>query len=156
LNIPDIVDPSKEQPMTRLWRIAVLAVLVGVTGCSAANEANTAPEISDTLRAHWAAVRRGDWKSAHGMIHPDVTSSGLTLERFTRLQEPRAKAGMLVGELTIGSSEQSGEDVIVAFDLVGEEREAPAAATQPRRRATMRKFGDSWKLATHDLLAARL
>ncbi len=137
--------------MFRISHATAMVVVIAATGCSGTREPQTAPEVSETLQRHWASLRLGDWKAAYVQLHPDVTASGLTLDRFARLQAPRAKAGLFVGDLMIGGSEPSGEDVIVTFDVVTQ----PANKAAPRRRATLRKSGDTWKIATHDLLAAR-
>ncbi len=58
--------------------------------------------------------------------------------------------------IEIAGSEQTGDDVVVSYDLCA----TPAGAAEsvailPRRKATLRKSGDSWGLMTHDILTIR-
>ncbi len=149
--------------MTTFQRRAGSIALVLCTaagGCSETTESPGEPgdpRAAEALTAHFEALKRGDWKAAYEQVHPDLKRGGdmpLTVAAFTQIQSKRRAADGLPDELRIVDSMRSGDDVIVAFDLV----DRPAGGGEPvvltpRRRATLREAGGVWRLMTHDLLA---
>jgi hypothetical protein len=110
---------------------------------------------SEVVLAHWRALQRREWKAAYDWLHPDLRTASFPLKRFTDLHAKRFKAkGFPHHDITIVGSEPMGDEVVVSFDVYS----VPPGGGEPivgspRRRVTLRKSGDSWRLMTHDLLA---
>lgn len=76
------------------------------------------------------------------------------MKRFTDLHTRRRKSGDPPRAIRVVGSEQSGDDVIVSFDVLftpnGEGEPVPVP---PRRKVRLRRSGETWSLMTHDMLA---
>lgn len=130
--------------------------LLWCTGCTQPPTATPEPGDPTTVvafEAHWAALRRGDWRGAYGRVHPDLRAK-MTLGKFTQFHSRRRKSDGYPQAVKIVSSETSGQDVMVSFDVLSAVPGVDApAVVPPRRRVCLRKSGDSWNLMTHDILA---
>jgi hypothetical protein len=143
--------------MSTRIRIGLVLLLLGAPGCGW-SEAQVSepgdPQAAEVVLAHWAALQKGQWKAAYDQLHPDLKADKRSLKRFTDLHARRLKAKGFPHDIKVVGSESTGDDVVVSFDVyavpagVGE-----PVAVSPRRRATLRKSGDSWGLMTHDILA---
>jgi hypothetical protein len=145
--------------MIASFRIGAVLVLLGSIGCSE-SPGKTGdpgdPKTREVLVAHFDALRRGDWRRAYEHIHPDLKAAGLTLKRFTSLYDRRLKMKGAPEKIDVTGSEQSGDDVIVSFDVYAMPASGgEAVPIAPRRKATLRKSGGSWELLTHDILSVR-
>jgi hypothetical protein len=133
------------------------AFLASTLGCSRATAPSgpVEPGVAEALTSHWQAIKQGDWQAAYGQLHPNLKSSGLTLKRFIDLHAKHRGTPGFPDEIRITGSDQMGEDVVVSYDLlVTPPGGGESVPVSPRRRATLQKAGDSWRLATHDILAA--
>ena len=138
--------------------IGLVLLVLGSSGCgwsqAPVSEAGD-PAASEVVLAHWRALQRREWKAAYDWLHPDLRTARFPLKRFTDLHAKRFKAkGFPHHDITIVGSEPMGDEVVVSFDVysVPPGGGEPIAGS-PRRRVTLRKSGDSWRLMTHDLLA---
>jgi hypothetical protein len=112
------------------------------------------PEVAEVMRAHFAALQHGEWRKAYERLHPDLKEAGFSLKRFTELHARRLKSKSLPQDINIAGSARRGDNVVVSFDLLSAAQGGgEPVAVLPRRRATLRKTGNSWGLMTHDLLA---
>jgi hypothetical protein len=114
------------------------------------------PKAGDVRLAHFNALHTGDWRRAYESIHPDLKANGLTLRRFTALHAKRLKMKGAPEKIEIAGSEQTGDDVVVSYELCAVPADGgEPVAVPPRRKATLRKSGSSWGLMTHDILTVR-
>jgi hypothetical protein len=127
------------------------------TGCAGPQQPAGVPgdtKAAEVLSAHWAALQRGDRKSAYEQLHPELRSSKFLLKQFTTLHAGRRKAKALPQDIKIVEAQQAGEDVIVSFDVLHVPSEGgEPVAVPPRRKVTLRKTAGTWGLLTSDLLA---
>src|SRR5262249_25418332 len=145
--------------MTTLLRTGLFLLLLSSLGCAGSSVASGEPgdpEAGDVLLAHFDALHRRDWRRAYEFLHRDLKSSGFTLKRFTALYDKRLKMQGAPEKIEVRGSEQTGDDVVVSFDVCA----VPASggepvAVPPRRKATLRKSGGSWGLLAHDILTVR-
>jgi len=145
--------------MLAFFRVGTVLLLLCPLGCSGSPGRTGEPgdpKARDVLLAHWEALHSGDWRGAYERIHPDLKAAGLTLKKFTALHARRLKMNGAPQNIEIAGSEQTGDDIVVSYDLCA----TPAGggepvAISPRRKATLRKSGDSWALMTHDILTFR-
>jgi hypothetical protein len=143
--------------MIALSRVGTLLLLLCSLGCSG-SPAQTGqvadPKPVEVLSAHWDALQRRDWRAAYDRLHPDLKTARLTLKRFTALHDKRLKSKGFPQDIKIAGSEQTGDDVVVSFDVLYAPPEGgEAVVVPPRRKVTLRKTGSTWGLATHDMLA---
>jgi hypothetical protein len=135
----------------------LLLLLSSAHGCSQPREHAGAPgdpKASDVVLAHWSALQKRDWRAAYGQLHPDLAAAGLTLKAFTQIHAKRSASKGLPQKIAIAGSEQTADAVVVSFDLLSiPPGGGEPVAVSPRRKATLRKSGQSWRLMTHDLLA---
>jgi hypothetical protein len=142
---------------TRL-RFIEIVLLSGALGCSASQQQAhhpADPVASNVLQSHWKALQRRDWPTAYKLIHPEIKTFGLTLKQFTALHARRPRGPGLPDDIKITGVEQSGDTVIATFDVLVPSLEGgPPVPLPPRRRVILRRTGDTWGLATTDLLVA--
>jgi hypothetical protein len=112
------------------------------------------PEAVSVLLDHWHALQRRDWRGAYERLHPDLKHGGFTLKRFSDLHARRLRGTSLPDDIKVTGTEQMGDAVVVAFDvLIAPLEGGPPAALSPSRHVTLRRAGRTWGLATSDLLA---
>jgi hypothetical protein len=145
--------------MIRLLRVATVLILLCSPGCWGISEQAgkpADPKAVEVLLAHWQALQRREWRAAYDRLHPDLKTAGFTLKRFTALQAKRPGSNGFPRDIRIAGSEQTGDDLVISFDLLSlPPGGGSPVAISPRRKATLRRSGDSWGLMTHDLLALR-
>jgi hypothetical protein len=111
------------------------------------------PKAVELLESHAAAIIRGDWRAAHAQLHPELKAA-LPLKRFTAFHAKRRKSGGSLSGIQVIGSERSGEDVIVSFDALFTPHDGgEPVPVPPRRKVHLRRWGESWALMTHDVLA---
>jgi hypothetical protein len=141
----------------RVIQFAVVLLSVWVSGCSDPHRLAGVPgdpNAAEVLSAHWAALQRGDWKTAYDCLHSELRSTKCNLKQFIAFHSRRRKTGGFPRDIKIVGSEQVGDDVEVAFDVlhVPPEGGVPVAVS-PRRKVNLRRSGATWGLLTTDLLA---
>jgi hypothetical protein len=139
------------------FHIGAVLVLLSLIGCSGSPGKigdPGDPQACEVLLAHFETLHRRDWRRAYEQIHPELKAAGLTLKRFTSLYDRRLKTKGAPEKIDVTGSEQSGDDVIVSFDVCAvPDSGGEPVAVSPRRKATLRRSGGSWALLTHDILS---
>lgn len=139
-------------------RLALALLFPALTGCTGPDLPASKPgdpKAIETLKAHCTALRRGDWRAAHDQLHPDLRAT-VNLGKFTGFHSRRRKSVDFPRAIEVVNSEISGHEVIISFDaLYAPPGGGTAVAVPPRRKVTLRKSGDTWKLMTPDVLAVR-
>ncbi len=133
----------------------LLPTLTGCTGPDLPATNPGDPNAIEVLEAHCTALRRGDWRAAHDQLHPDLRAR-IKLGKFTDFHSKRRKAVDFPRAIEVVNSEILGHEATISFDaLYAPPGGGTAVAVPPRRKVTLRKSGDTWKLMTHDVLAVR-
>ena len=139
-------------------RLGLALLFPALTGCTGPDLPATKPgdpKAIEALETHCSALRRGDWRAAHEKLHPDFQAM-FKLGKFTEFHSRRRKSVDFPRAIEVVNSEISGHEVNIAFDaLYAPPGGGTAVVVPPRRKVTLRKSGDTWKLMTHDVLAVR-
>jgi hypothetical protein len=145
--------------MGKLFRAVLLPLLIVSPGCSGSIKQGgepVDPQAIEVLVAHWEALQKRNWRTAYELIHPQIKTSGFDLKRFTSLHAKRSVSKGLPDKVRIAGSKQTGNVVVVDYDLIHRSPEGGEVVVPPRRQATLRKARESWRLITHDILALGL
>jgi hypothetical protein len=141
--------------MSTLRQLVLVGSLLCSLGCSGSTKVAGIPgdpKAAEVLRAHWDALQRREWRAAHDRLHPDLKAK-FSLKQFTDFHSRRLKQAGVPKEIRVEECETVGDDVVVFYDvLFAPPGGGEAVLIPPRRKATLRKSGESWGLLTHDLL----
>jgi hypothetical protein len=139
-------------------RLLPLLLLIIPPGCSGRGDPVAEPgdaKAIEILESHTAALVRGDWSAAYVPLHPELKAA-FPLNRFTAFHARRRISDGSFRAIVVAGSERSGDDVIVSFDaLFAPTGGGEPAPVPPRRKACLRRSGETWGLMTHDVLAVR-